>query len=255
MGLWMFLIWLVPLVLAGLPDVVGVVIGLAVLGLGLTTFFWSLLRLHRQMVAVKAEEIALARELLRAGLSTRPRHANTRDARRATEPAPGGGRTRETGARDSRLADRRQHVRQRPDDRDQRDRDHDRPADPQPARTVIRRLVGGPSWGLAATGAAGARARSPRPKPKPTPCLLIVSEAPPRAREERWSLSSYARLRFLAVSVVLFLAVSVVLPAYGEVPSGGAVSLCQRLRRHRLCINQDSGTGLAANSNVNRDAA
>jgi hypothetical protein len=62
-GLWMLLAWLVPLVLTGLPDVVGVVIGLLILAAGLGTFFFSLHRLHRRMVEVKADEVALAREL------------------------------------------------------------------------------------------------------------------------------------------------------------------------------------------------
>jgi hypothetical protein len=63
MGLWMLLAWLVPVVVTGLPDVVGLVIGLLVLGGGLATFFFSLLGLHRQMVAVKEDELALARAL------------------------------------------------------------------------------------------------------------------------------------------------------------------------------------------------
>jgi hypothetical protein len=63
MGLWMLLAWLVPLLLTGLPDVVGVGIGLLVLGGALATFLLSLLRLHRQMVAVRASELATAREL------------------------------------------------------------------------------------------------------------------------------------------------------------------------------------------------
>jgi hypothetical protein len=63
MGLWMLLAWLVPLVLTGLSEVVGVVIGMLVLVAGLATFFFSLLRLHRQMADVKANEIAIAREL------------------------------------------------------------------------------------------------------------------------------------------------------------------------------------------------
>jgi hypothetical protein len=62
-GLWILLAWLVPLVLTGLSDVVGVVIGGTVLAAALTTFFLSLLRLHRQMVKVKAEELELARGL------------------------------------------------------------------------------------------------------------------------------------------------------------------------------------------------
>jgi hypothetical protein len=62
-GLWILLAWLVPLVLTGLPDVVGVVIGVVVLAGALATFFFSLVRLHHRMVEVKAEEVALAREL------------------------------------------------------------------------------------------------------------------------------------------------------------------------------------------------
>ncbi len=63
MGLWMLLAWLVPVLLTGLPDVVGVAIGVLVLAAALATFFLSLFRLHRQMVAVKAGELAIAREL------------------------------------------------------------------------------------------------------------------------------------------------------------------------------------------------
>ena len=62
-GLWMLLIWLVPLLLTGLPDVVGAVTGMLVLIAVLAAFFLSLLRLHRQMVEVKAGELAIAREL------------------------------------------------------------------------------------------------------------------------------------------------------------------------------------------------
>ena len=62
-GLWILLACFVPLVLTGLPDVVGVVIGSLVLAGGLATFFLSLVRLHHQMVAVKARELALARDL------------------------------------------------------------------------------------------------------------------------------------------------------------------------------------------------
>src|SRR5919108_6301891 len=50
MGLWILLVWLVPLVLTGLADVVGVVIGVVVLSGALGAFFPSLRRLHRQMV-------------------------------------------------------------------------------------------------------------------------------------------------------------------------------------------------------------
>lgn len=63
MGLWMLLAWLVPLVLTGLPDVVGVVIGMLVLVGALSAFFLSLFRLHRQMVDVKERELAIARAL------------------------------------------------------------------------------------------------------------------------------------------------------------------------------------------------
>ena len=62
-GLWMLLAWLVPIVLTGLPDVVGAVIGIGVLVAALGTFTFSLLRLHRQMVEAKASELAVAREL------------------------------------------------------------------------------------------------------------------------------------------------------------------------------------------------
>jgi hypothetical protein len=63
MGLWMLLVSIVPVLLTGLPDVVGVVIGIVVLGGGLAAFFLSLLRLHRQMVEIKASELAIARDL------------------------------------------------------------------------------------------------------------------------------------------------------------------------------------------------
>jgi hypothetical protein len=63
MGLWMLLAWLVPVLLTSLPDVAGVAIGVAVLIGALAVFFLSLLRLHRRIVEVKAEEVALAREL------------------------------------------------------------------------------------------------------------------------------------------------------------------------------------------------
>jgi hypothetical protein len=63
LGLWLLLAWLVPVLVTGLADVVGLVIGLLVLGGALATFFFSLLGLHRQMVAVKEDELALARAL------------------------------------------------------------------------------------------------------------------------------------------------------------------------------------------------
>ena len=64
-GLWMLLAWLVPVFLTGLPDVVGAVIGTALLVVVLVTFFLSLLRLHWQMVEVKKDELAVARDLYR----------------------------------------------------------------------------------------------------------------------------------------------------------------------------------------------
>jgi hypothetical protein len=63
MGLWMLLAWLVPVLLTGLPDVVGVAIGAALLAAAVGAFFVSLRRLHRQMVAVKTSELATARDL------------------------------------------------------------------------------------------------------------------------------------------------------------------------------------------------
>jgi hypothetical protein len=62
-GLWVLLAWLVPLLLTGLPDVVGAVIGVAVLAVALLTFFLSMVGLHRQMVDVKRAELERARAL------------------------------------------------------------------------------------------------------------------------------------------------------------------------------------------------
>lgn len=63
MGLWMLLVWLLPIVLTGLPDVVGVVVGLGLIAVGLGAFVLSIVRLHQRMVEVKAHELAVAREL------------------------------------------------------------------------------------------------------------------------------------------------------------------------------------------------
>lgn len=63
LGLWLLLAWLVPILVTGLPDVVGFGFGLAVLACGLAAFVFSLVGLHRQMVDVKEAELALAREL------------------------------------------------------------------------------------------------------------------------------------------------------------------------------------------------
>ena len=57
------LTWLVLLVLTGLPDVVGVAIGVVILTGALLAFFLSLRRLHRQMANVKESELAIARAL------------------------------------------------------------------------------------------------------------------------------------------------------------------------------------------------
>lgn len=62
MGLWMLLVWLVPVLLTGLPDVLGAALGIAVLLAALGMFFFSLQRLHRQMVEVKTRELAIARD-------------------------------------------------------------------------------------------------------------------------------------------------------------------------------------------------
>lgn len=49
--------------LTGLPDVVGVAIGVVILTGAVGGFFLSLRRLHRQMVMVKESELAIARGL------------------------------------------------------------------------------------------------------------------------------------------------------------------------------------------------
>jgi hypothetical protein len=63
MGLCLLLVSLVPVLVTGLPDVVGLAVGLLVLGGGLAAFVFSLLGLHRQIVEVKENQLALAREL------------------------------------------------------------------------------------------------------------------------------------------------------------------------------------------------
>jgi len=64
----MLLAWLIPVLLTGLPDVIGMVIGLLALRGVLATFFFSLFGLHRQMAKVKEDELALARALYAEGL-------------------------------------------------------------------------------------------------------------------------------------------------------------------------------------------
>jgi hypothetical protein len=62
-SLWLLLAWLVPVLVTGLPDVVGLGIGLLVLAGGVGAFVFSLYGLHRQMLTVKESELELAREL------------------------------------------------------------------------------------------------------------------------------------------------------------------------------------------------
>lgn len=47
MALWMLLAWLVPLVLTGLEDVIGVALGFGALVAALGAFFYSVYRFHR----------------------------------------------------------------------------------------------------------------------------------------------------------------------------------------------------------------
>ena len=62
-SLWLLLVWLVPVLLTALPDLLGAAVGLSVLAAALAAFFFSLSGLHRQMVRVKDDALALAREL------------------------------------------------------------------------------------------------------------------------------------------------------------------------------------------------
>jgi hypothetical protein len=71
MGLWILLGWLVPLVLTGLPDVVGAVIGAAVLAIALATFFFSLVRLHHRMVGGEGRGVGTRARSVCAGVRTR----------------------------------------------------------------------------------------------------------------------------------------------------------------------------------------
>jgi hypothetical protein len=60
---WMLLGVVGPLVLTNASDIPGAVVGIVVLLAGLGLFFWSLRRLHRQMVAVRERELEMARGL------------------------------------------------------------------------------------------------------------------------------------------------------------------------------------------------
>ena len=61
MGLWLLLAWMLPPLVTGFPDVVGLVLGLVLLVVGIAAFVASLWRMHRQIVAVKENQLALAR--------------------------------------------------------------------------------------------------------------------------------------------------------------------------------------------------
>jgi hypothetical protein len=63
MGLWMLLIWLVPVLLTALTDALAAAVASIVIVAALAAFFFSLFRLHRQMVEVKAGELEIARAL------------------------------------------------------------------------------------------------------------------------------------------------------------------------------------------------
>jgi hypothetical protein len=63
MALWLLLASVVPVLVTGLPDVIGLALGLLVLGGGLAAFVFSLWGLHRQIVDIKENQLALAREL------------------------------------------------------------------------------------------------------------------------------------------------------------------------------------------------
>ena len=137
LGLWLLLASLVPVLLTGLPDVVGVVAGAVVLALGLLAFMLSLLRLHRQMVEVKEGELAVARELYARPTRPSARRRRSRRSRSSTACSPPPTRWK-AGAGDPRLAARRGDTRARDHSRNERGRDHDRAADPRPVRLVRR---------------------------------------------------------------------------------------------------------------------
>jgi hypothetical protein len=112
-----------------LPDIVGVAIGIVVLGGALATFFLSLLRLHRQMVDVKANELAIARGLY-ADAYEPVRKAQTLEALERQHSLWCCRCPRETGTSNSRMADRPGHVGERNHDCDERRRGHHRATNP-----------------------------------------------------------------------------------------------------------------------------
>jgi hypothetical protein len=62
-GFWMLIGSVGPMVLTNASDLPGVILGVAVLAVGVGLFFLSLRRLNRRMVAVKQRELTLARDL------------------------------------------------------------------------------------------------------------------------------------------------------------------------------------------------
>jgi hypothetical protein len=134
MGLWLILAALVPIVLTGLPDVVGAVLGGLVLASALLLVFLSLVRLHRQMVAVKERELAFARKLYAEAYDP-VRTTPTLETLERQQPLLAAADALEAGAGDPRLADRRGDLRARAHDRDERRRDRDRQV-PRPVRAL-----------------------------------------------------------------------------------------------------------------------
>jgi hypothetical protein len=67
-GFWLLFGAIGPLVLTGLTDVPVAAVGIGALVAGLCLFFLSLRDIHRQMVAVKQQELALALALYRQAL-------------------------------------------------------------------------------------------------------------------------------------------------------------------------------------------
>jgi hypothetical protein len=62
-GLCLLLVSIVPVLVTGLPDIIGFILGLLVVSGALGAFVFSLWGLHRQIVEVKDDQLALARQL------------------------------------------------------------------------------------------------------------------------------------------------------------------------------------------------
>jgi hypothetical protein len=110
MGLWLLLAWLVPILLTGLPDIVGVVIAVLLLAAGLGAFFLSLLGLHRQMVKVKEHELELARGLYAEAYEPVRQDPSLWLHLSASSRSSAQGRVREARPCDPRLAYRGGHM-------------------------------------------------------------------------------------------------------------------------------------------------